>query len=122
MEVSGMTDREKLVDLIYHVAEGHVVNLMQPGGAEALADHLIANGVTVQRMTPITEEIPPGECLAVNTCGAYMVGKIVKDPYCTITGYACMSDIVGTEFGIGDVTHWQPLPEPLKAREGQNNG
>ena len=43
-----MTDREKLVELINHVAEGHIVNLMQPGGAEALADHLIANGVTVQ--------------------------------------------------------------------------
>ncbi len=44
-----MTDREKLVELINHVAEGHIVNLMQPGGAEALADQLIANGVTVQK-------------------------------------------------------------------------
>lgn len=44
-----MTDREKLVEMINHVVEGHVVNLMQPGGAEALADHLIANDVTVQQ-------------------------------------------------------------------------
>lgn len=61
-----MTDREKLVQLINHVAEGHVVNLMQPGGAEALADHLIANGVTVQepekRKTPTDLTGKCGSC------------------------------------------------------------
>ena len=43
-----MTNREKLVELINHVCEHHIENLLQPGGAEALADHLLANGVTVQ--------------------------------------------------------------------------
>ncbi len=42
-----MTDREKLVELINHVCEGHAENLMQPYGVETVADHLIANGVTV---------------------------------------------------------------------------
>jgi hypothetical protein len=28
----------------------HIENLMQPGGAEALSDHLIANGVIVREM------------------------------------------------------------------------
>lgn len=44
-----MTDREKLVELINHVCEHHIENLLQPGGAEALADHLLANEVTMQR-------------------------------------------------------------------------
>ena len=113
-----MTDREKLVQLIDEVAEGTI--FVSAGeqrvsiNSDDIADHLIANGVVVQRMTPITEEVPSGECLAVNNCGAYMVGKIVKDPYCTVTGYACMSDSGGTEFGIEDVTYWQPLPEAPK--------
>lgn len=50
-----MTDREKLVELINHVSEGHVENLMQPGGVEALADCLIAHGVTVKEpQKPLT--------------------------------------------------------------------
>lgn len=52
-----MTDWEKLVKLINHVSEGHVINLMQPGGAEELADYLIANGVTVKEpRKPLTAE------------------------------------------------------------------
>ena len=52
-----MTDREKLVELINHVSEGHIVNLMQPGGVEELADYLIAHGVTVKQMQrPLTLE------------------------------------------------------------------
>lgn len=110
-------DREKLVGIMGELpsvfcdccGEDYLQNKML-----WLADHLIANGVTVQQMTPITEEIPTGECLAVNDCDEYMVGKIVKDPYSTATGYACMSDFGGTEVGIGDVTHWQHLPKPPK--------
>ena len=52
-----MDVRERLVKLINHVSEGHVVNLMQPGGAEELADYLIANGVTVREpQKPLTVE------------------------------------------------------------------
>lgn len=43
-----MTDREKLVEMINHVSEMHIENLMQPGGAETLADHLLSHGVTVK--------------------------------------------------------------------------
>lgn len=45
-----MTDREKLVEMINHVSEGHVGNLMQPGGVEELAEYMIAHGVTVRQM------------------------------------------------------------------------
>lgn len=103
-----MTDREKLVELIRETG------MLEIEDCEYIADHLIANGVTVQRVTPITEDVPSGECLAVNDSGTYMVGKIVKDPYSTVTGYACMLNGAGIEVGIEDVTYWQPLPEPPK--------
>lgn len=52
-----MTDKEKLVELIDHVCEGHVENLMQPGGVEAVADYLTAHGVTVREpQKPLTVE------------------------------------------------------------------
>lgn len=112
-----MTDREKLIELIsvydyIHVsAEGNKYSIALD--LNVLADHLIANGVTVQRMTPITEEVPSGKCLAVNTCGVYMAGEIVKDPYSTVTGYSCINND-GLEVGIEDVTHWMPLPNLSK--------
>ena len=56
-----MEIREKLVELMNHVSEGHVVNLMQPGGVEELADYLISHGVTIKR--------PPIKFLPC-TCGA----------------------------------------------------
>lgn len=109
-----MTDREKLISLMEDKVReitcwgGEMLYLLNP---EKLADHLLANGVTVQQMTPITEDIPHEECLAVNDSGDFMVGKIVKDHYSTVTGYACMLDDAGIEVGIEDVTRWQPLPE-----------
>lgn len=105
-----MIDREQLMTWLHDFYGCDSLYFYEE--ANALIDKLIANGVMVQRMTPITEGFPSEECLAVNDCGKYMVGKIVKDPYCTVTGYACMSDFGGTEVGIGDITYWQPLPEP----------
>lgn len=118
-----MPDREKLIELIANCdyidasVDGDKYSIAFDLGI--LADHLLANGVTVQQMTPITEEVPSEECLAVNGCGDYMVGKIVKDPYSTVTGYACMVSAAGIDVGIEDVTHWQPLPEAAKTRKGQ---
>ena len=45
-----MTEREKLLDLIDEVAELH------HSEREAIADHLLANGVTVQKWIPVTDQ------------------------------------------------------------------
>lgn len=37
--------RDRLIELIDTETEGHVENMLQPGGTECLADHLLANGV-----------------------------------------------------------------------------
>lgn len=39
--------RDKLIELINNATEGFVENACQPGGAEKLADHLLANGVII---------------------------------------------------------------------------
>lgn len=118
-----MTEREKLVELLAQRCEIQSKGCVGcksnwPGAADCkqerfarVADHLLANGVTVREMIPITEEVPDGNCLAVNNRGAYTVGKIVKDPYLSaVTGYSCMRDGIG----IANVTHWMSLPKAKK--------
>lgn len=40
--------KQRLIELIDYSTEGHFENINQPYGAESLADHLIANGVTIR--------------------------------------------------------------------------
>ena len=51
-----MTDREKLIRLIRLIDEMPTHEGMT--FEEALADHLIANGVTVQKWIPVSERLP----------------------------------------------------------------
>lgn len=102
-----MTDREKFVELFTKMFG----KTYHPSVIEGFADFLISNGATVQNWIPVTEKVPLGDCLAINDCGACMVGKIVKDPFCTLTGYACM---LNDDIGIGDITHWMSAPKAPK--------
>lgn len=73
-----MTDREKLIELINHVAEGHAVNLMQPGGAEALAGYLLANGVIV---LPVLhgDTLPTTREQALERLGLKSANEVLKE-------------------------------------------
>lgn len=85
---------------------------------ERLADHLIANGVTVQEWIPVTERLPetcgyPVLMVAVNKYGQK---KIVKG----FTNYECPVEFCTNEkeydlcWHCWEVTHWMPLPAPPK--------
>jgi hypothetical protein len=102
--------REKLIDLLYE-AEGLVNNELPT--IEMVADHLIANGVTVPdknvgKWIPVSERLPERntEVLVCDT----------REDYVSIWGY------IGDELWFGeeitwateDITHWMPLPEPPK--------
>lgn len=72
---------------------------------ECLANHLIANGVTVQQWIPVTERLPTREdanetesILAIHKADGY-VGRWIWD---IVVRYP-------KEF-----THWMPLPQPPK--------
>ena len=100
---------------------------------ETVADHLIANGVTVQKWIPVTERFP-------NEDGNYLVAKKIfnnsiwqevlsfakdgrkVDKYDFHREWKNVWYYYDSELGhitIDRVTHWMPLPEPPKG-EMQN--
>lgn len=110
-----MNDREKLIALIRHCTaceECHDADI---------ADHLLANGVTIQRWIPVTERLPD-----LIPCGA---GTAYSEAVNVLTsGRKVLTAIWnGTDFFADDefweaegeeITHWTPvllpLPEPPK--------
>lgn len=113
-----MTDREKLVDIMrdsksigYWWFEETIAEF---------ADHLLANGVTVQRWIPVSERLPSKEfdwvlvaCKIVPE-GEYGVPHIaeIRHGVWYADCYEVPLESAGTE-----VTHWMPLPEPPKEDE-----
>lgn len=80
-----------------------------------IADHLIANGVTVQRWIPVTERLPA--LIPCNAGTAYSDAVIVwtsgrKAMIAVWDGidFLCAADY--WEAWDEAVTHWMPLPEP----------
>lgn len=104
-----MNDREKLIDLFaaYYGVDPAYYDVDAP----SIADHLIANGVTIQRWIPVTERLPEDDkrrVLAV-CIGDYPIGypKIDTDRY--VRGH-------WVRYG-NDVTYWMPLPKSPKEVE-----
>ena len=74
---------------------------------DVLADHLIANGVTVQEWIPVTEMLPDTEDRVLVCCKTKKGLQTVNMAYL----------FNGTWHGQGSmsgVTHWMPLPVPPK--------
>ena len=106
-----MTDREKLIELQKDAffnwklrGEGRLI-------AE-IADHLIANGVTIQKWIPVSERLPEDSrgvilCTRSRIVG---VGFYDKNTRSWVQHYSGGGICV-------DVTHWMPLPEPPKEGE-----
>ena len=91
-----MDVREKLVELF-------AVTSLEFEDAVTLADHLIANGVTVQEWIPVSE--PPKEK------GTYIV--------CTDKGGVLLGHWYGKEWNVGGgakkhLAYWMKKPQPPK--------
>ena len=84
-----------------------------------LADHLIANGVTIQEWIPVEERLPGKDENGMNESVLVCVdGDCVGEAY--MSEYSESGWTWVGEDGIdveGIVTHWMPLPEPPKAEE-----
>ena len=114
-----MNVREKLMELL----EPHVSGLAceyESGSCELascrscnarnIADHLIANGVTVQEWISVKERLPQEK---VNCIVHYKHAYCDNDDYWAIG--MCFYD--GEKFHVNPaykVTHWMPMPPPPK--------
>ena len=113
--------REKLIELVGSVRYGNISlikNNFQKGFIEKIADHLIANGVTLanqvassskqlasSKWIPVTERLPEERkwVLIYTEIGRTLVAAWYGDGWGTTSFVA-----------LNNVTHWMPLPEPPK--------
>ena len=99
-----MDIREKLVELLDII--------IQPGQKTLgdIADHLIANGVTVQEWISVDDRFPEEKA---NCIVYYQHAYCDNDDYWAIG--MCFYD--GEKFQVNPaykVTHWMPMPQPPK--------
>ena len=130
-----MTDREKLIELRREgeeIAENFCVSRQEccqcpyntPNGCQEglIADHLIANGVTVQQWIPVTERLPQEDkpmdlvndlVQVLLKSGAVTVGFYQRQQKTWYVTPECMSYYaIATE--EEEVRAWRPLAEPPK--------
>lgn len=96
--------REKLIELLERAFESFIDDPYCIPDERDFADHLIENGVTVQKWIPVTERLPElsGEYLVY--CGEY-------DGICVLY-YEILKTKGKWRSNWKEVTHWMPLPEP----------
>lgn len=124
--VERMNDRENLMDLICGnpaILCGYPTGDCK--GCRTLADHLIANGVTIQRWIPVDERLPGTEKVLI-TNGDIVMRGYRRQPD-GVWKYGIKLNEVWENLDLRPVTHWMPLPEPPieeqnRAREGENDG
>ena len=131
-----MDNREKLIELIqtakskkqYDFLFGNIDDAIDmQSGDEYLADHLIANGVTVQQWIPVTERLPEedGKYIVFEQSGGRTNTSILRfakdarkvDRYDFKGRWKNAWYEYDSEWGhytVDSVTHWMPLPEPPK--------
>ena len=107
-----MDVKEKLVELL----QSAPADIMGNHGVGALADHLIANGVTVQEWISVKDRLPEDR-------GYYLVAYRDKYNESISVAYDAYVKCSFGEWWGGEfthdiskrvVTHWMPLPEPPK--------
>lgn len=106
-----MADREKLVNIIDTACEGYAENLMQPYGAEVLADYLIANGVRISPWISVKDRLPEDQRSVLTLNGH---GKIKIMCLWSKRGELWTWIYQERFVHYNDITHWMPLPEPPK--------
>lgn len=116
-----MNDREKLIELLlsvpvpqkYEVAIRNGKRLISAG---MVADHLIANGVTIAtdkndggKWIPVTERLPEAFVSVLVNMPGEKPSPTVREGFISNNGvwHSAYFDRESDE-----VTHWMPLPEP----------
>ena len=98
-----MDVREKLIELLteFYGCDPMYYNV----DALAIADHLIANGVTVQEWISVDDRLPEKDEIVI---------------ICTDKNFIYAGELIGDTWFLDNdswtetVTHWMPLPQPPK--------
>ena len=98
--------REKLIELL----QCSPTDIMGNPGVGALADHLIANGVTVNEWISVKDRLP--ELHTKVLCCGVKGGRFIAETSEWGEGHIYWTKRDGK--GCSEVTHWMPLPEPPK--------
>ena len=134
-----MTEREKLIKLICGAAceselEGKPgscpyrrngkcgeIDRLDYCAVQRIADHLIANGVTVQRWIPVTERLPDLVPCSAGTAYSEAVNVLTSGRKVLTAIWDGIDFIADAEFWEAEgeeITHWTPvllpLPQPPK--------
>ena len=118
----GKTMREKLIELLCEATFGvnnHTIeSYLIPSAIAEIADHLVANGVTVQKWIPVAERLPVEDTVVLCWYKYFHNGnhyKKMRQVYGI--GLYMGNGIWGIEVENGEfikVLAWMPLPEPPK--------
>ena len=109
-----MDVREKLIDILRKPIFPH--ELVDP--TEAVADYLLANGVTVQEWISVDDRLPDSCGFPCLLCGENSFGQIRV--FKGFTGYmergkfGWHSNQKDIDIDVWTITHWMPLPQPPK--------
>jgi hypothetical protein len=106
-----MDVRKKLVELVHTIyndprMDFHDLYEMNEE-ADTIAEIMIENGATVQEWISVKDRLPENDTYILATTD----GVVVSAYWHNDRFYAFTANGVAT---VGCVTHWMPLPEPLK--------
>ena len=114
----GLTMREKLIKLIHHCTSCEVCHDTD------IADHLIANGVTVQEWISVKDRLPEKNEMVFVFCKDKTIrGLDVRHIGSCDNGFWFLKTQPGTEsfpHPEWEVTHWMPLPAAPEVKKYGN--
>ena len=105
-----MDIREKLVELLNEAFFDYNHGKGDGYIPKNFADHLIANGVTVQEWISVEDRLPEDDSDVIAYLRTGEEGRIFPANYAKGVWFDCIFNKRVTEM----TTHWMPLPEPPK--------
>ena len=105
-----MDIREKLVELLNEAFFDYNHGKGDGYIPKNFADHLIANGVTVQEWISVEDRLPEDDSDVIAYLRTGEEGRIFPANYAKGVWFDCIFNKRVTE----TTTHWMPLPEPPK--------
>ena len=105
-----MDVREKLVELLNEAFFDYNHGKGDGYIPKNFADHLIANGVTVQEWISVEDRLPEDDSDVIAYLRTGEEGRIFPANYAKGVWFDCIFNKRVTEM----TTHWMPLPEPPK--------